>query len=927
VFSRRRHAGPKPGGRLKARPYLVFVLVAAIGLAQNTPASVQISAERSWVLAGRTLSLQATALGEFGETIPGADLQWASSNPSVARVSAGGAVSGLLPGRAIIEASADGVSGQFTVWVHPARIEITPGRADLEIGGSASLSARALDADGRPLAGPGFTWYSSLPAVARVDANGNLQAVASGSVTITARLNVPEGGVSFAGQSQAFVRPRQPFRAERLISSDYTTPASVKAIQQLDYSNDRFVFHASLSSGGQALMLYENGAVRKLIATGDLAANGAAVRGIENAAINARGDVVAVIGLTNLPDVAVFFPYAKPSEQAFVQEPDGRCCLSLTAGALADDGEFVFTAWNGAPGVNAGELYLSRPGSTAVRLPTENLPGFGRAYWMPERFRMAGPGQVLFTAGAPNGSGVFFWDGRQMFKLVANNETVLGMTVNGFDNRVVSGAAGDAYVLMRGNGCMAARWFTGAWTKVIECGQQFGDLQIHGIHWLVAARDGALLFDGNVNGNGGLYRFASGQLQQLLSWGDSGSNRFQWLRRGFLRPDGDAVVWGPFGSSHSRIARLRAGSETLLYETGRSVDFSSALAVDWNWQRGAGAGGALVTRTVSSAVVRLGLNTAEILLSPGDVLADGAFVDGIGTMAAAPNGDLAVQLGTSRGPRLFLYRQQTRIEVHGPSNRIQLGGDDLDWFQNQLAVNSRGQIVAQVRTRNPENGSQSERVILFSDTDRQARTIYFLGAPAPGGGTLNWLNEVAIDDQGRVWFATEATPGVRSLFLWENGTIRRLYTASDPLPDGRRIQNFGLLQTANGRLYFSSRFPNSPNALLEADGTRVRYVLTHGMPTSFGSQINGFHNGGQFRVAPNGDIAYMAHLQNESTSLLIRKAGGTDVIVARQNDRLDSALWIENLLDTTWNNDGRLFFTASTVGEGTRIGLFLATPQ
>ena len=49
---------------------------------------ISLTAERNWVLAGRSLSMQAIVEGEFGETLPDVAVSWASSNPAVARVGA-----------------------------------------------------------------------------------------------------------------------------------------------------------------------------------------------------------------------------------------------------------------------------------------------------------------------------------------------------------------------------------------------------------------------------------------------------------------------------------------------------------------------------------------------------------------------------------------------------------------------------------------------------------------------------------------------------------------------------------------------------------------------------------------------------------------------------------------------------------------------
>jgi hypothetical protein len=70
-------------------------------------------------------------------------------------------------------------------------VVVTPLSAQLLLTGSTmQFSAQALDENGAPLAiQPSFTWVSSNPAAATVDANGLATAIASGNAVITARVS------------------------------------------------------------------------------------------------------------------------------------------------------------------------------------------------------------------------------------------------------------------------------------------------------------------------------------------------------------------------------------------------------------------------------------------------------------------------------------------------------------------------------------------------------------------------------------------------------------------------------------------------------------------------------------------------------------------------------------------------------------------
>lgn len=76
------------------------------------PASIQLSSPIDTVLAvGRTAQLAATPRDQAGNTLSGVTLNWSSSTPTVATVSANGLVSAIAAGTTTISASAVGPSG------------------------------------------------------------------------------------------------------------------------------------------------------------------------------------------------------------------------------------------------------------------------------------------------------------------------------------------------------------------------------------------------------------------------------------------------------------------------------------------------------------------------------------------------------------------------------------------------------------------------------------------------------------------------------------------------------------------------------------------------------------------------------------------------------------------------------------------------
>lgn len=141
------------------------------------------------VEAGRALPLVAVARDAAGSALGGRPITWSSSNPQVATVSSSGVVSARAVGEVRIAASSGGQSALSTITVtarEVASVQITPVAISVRVGRSASLQARALDADGQPLTDRTITWSTANTAIATVTAQGVVTAVAPGATTVTA---------------------------------------------------------------------------------------------------------------------------------------------------------------------------------------------------------------------------------------------------------------------------------------------------------------------------------------------------------------------------------------------------------------------------------------------------------------------------------------------------------------------------------------------------------------------------------------------------------------------------------------------------------------------------------------------------------------------------------------------------------------------
>jgi PKD repeat protein len=101
-------------------------------------------------------------------------------------------------GPVTITATSEGKTGTSAVTVTPvpvASVAVTPATASIVVGTTVQLTAIPKDANGNPLTGRTVTWQSNAPGVASVDGSGRVQALATGSATITA---TSEGKSGFA---------------------------------------------------------------------------------------------------------------------------------------------------------------------------------------------------------------------------------------------------------------------------------------------------------------------------------------------------------------------------------------------------------------------------------------------------------------------------------------------------------------------------------------------------------------------------------------------------------------------------------------------------------------------------------------------------------------------------------------------------------
>ena len=154
-------------------------------------AGISVSPESGSLTVGQQAQLSATTTDALGRPVSGASIAWSSTNPSVATVSAGGVVTGVATGDAMVVASAAGKSDTASVRVSGVpvtSVAVAPTSLALTTGATGQLAATATS-NGTVLTDRLTTWTSSDESIARVSSTGQVTAVGTGTATITATID------------------------------------------------------------------------------------------------------------------------------------------------------------------------------------------------------------------------------------------------------------------------------------------------------------------------------------------------------------------------------------------------------------------------------------------------------------------------------------------------------------------------------------------------------------------------------------------------------------------------------------------------------------------------------------------------------------------------------------------------------------------
>lgn len=151
--------------------------------------SISVSPSVASVAVGASFTLRAEARSADGTMLAGEVVRWATEDPAIAKVTAGGLVTGVSVGTVRIAASVQGKDALADVTVTPtpvASVRLSSSNRDLLVGESVQLTAEPLDNRGNALQGRPVTWTTSNATVATVTDDGLVTALATGGAVIRA---------------------------------------------------------------------------------------------------------------------------------------------------------------------------------------------------------------------------------------------------------------------------------------------------------------------------------------------------------------------------------------------------------------------------------------------------------------------------------------------------------------------------------------------------------------------------------------------------------------------------------------------------------------------------------------------------------------------------------------------------------------------
>jgi uncharacterized protein YjdB len=182
-------------GELTVKESGKAVITAAVGAVKGTAVvtvaiyhGLKVGAEAVTLRVGEGKRIAAAIVDENGKPVVG-EIAWASADPKIATISPKGEITAIAAGATIVTATAKALKAEVKVEVQavgPAQLRAAKEAVTLKVGKTEKVEVRALDAKAEPAEGFIVTFASADAAVATVNEDGAITAVAAGETAVTA---------------------------------------------------------------------------------------------------------------------------------------------------------------------------------------------------------------------------------------------------------------------------------------------------------------------------------------------------------------------------------------------------------------------------------------------------------------------------------------------------------------------------------------------------------------------------------------------------------------------------------------------------------------------------------------------------------------------------------------------------------------------
>jgi uncharacterized protein YjdB len=159
-----------------------------VSVAKRPVSSLVVSPSQLSLLPGQSATLSVVVTDADGAVLSGRGVSFSSASPAVATVSTNGTVTAVAAGSTTITVTSEGKTASAAVTVAPtpvASIRVAPATASIDVGSTAKVTARVLDAGGASLDRP-VSWSSGAPTVASVAQDGTVTGLSVGTAVILA---------------------------------------------------------------------------------------------------------------------------------------------------------------------------------------------------------------------------------------------------------------------------------------------------------------------------------------------------------------------------------------------------------------------------------------------------------------------------------------------------------------------------------------------------------------------------------------------------------------------------------------------------------------------------------------------------------------------------------------------------------------------